>query len=441
MNNKRYYLFSEYATSIAAGKCQNFDFDRTKNIDGYKIIAVKLRNSEVEKEIQNPRKKLIYEKKNYPEDTINLTFYERELATAIQQALNVSLVFPYEGSNNDWSSSFKDVIKANSAYLAFLPFNYHYYISVLSFVNDIDLSYPITMVSDVIVTHNRKLAPPLAQLNNSYVHLMAISILVIILITFIVIYSSAKINNNRLSFACFECLRLLIRNRLSTQMNTLKVRMFFFMVFIYFLLMIEIFSGYLTAFLIKPEQQKNAETTYDLLDPRYKTIYFSTNIYDYYKDPTYEKYEYETECENFIKNNESVACIIYDKAVKYINIAYDLHVSKKALVNSFFTIPMRRKWSLRMRIDNVIMHLVQSGITDKWYDTLMRHQFTMLRTFDDHIVGGHYYRTLNLDDLMVAFVLLASGLMLSVIIFIIEIIFENDFIHDIILGKYDDIYM
>ncbi|CAG5092256.1 Protein of unknown function [Cotesia congregata] len=196
-----------------------------------------------------------------------------------------------------------------------------------------------TYTIDQIVTHNRGLATPLEKMFEFYGWLIPVATLIILLIVLVVIYPSSSVNDSKLSFAAFECLRLLIGNSIYTRMDTDKIRIFFSVIFFYFLAIQTTFSGQLAAFLTKPVYRKNVETLVDLEDPRYAKIYADESLYNYIElTPLYNNTLFGVnKCEEYIED-PSVACIDQQNYLTPLIATYNLHTPKKFVKLSYSTL-------------------------------------------------------------------------------------------------------
>lgn len=293
-----------------------------------------------------------------------------------------------------------------------------------------ELSYPLKYLSDVIVTHNRGLETPLEKMYDYYGYLIISSTIIISLVTFAWIYflkSMEKEVNNKLSFAIFECLRLMVNTSIKTHMHKPAIRVFFSVVFLYFLIIQATFSGHLATFLTKPVYRKNVEDLADLLDPRYSKIYARNAMKEYITDRLLlEKMVFSDEnCQNFIGNSTSNACIEIDLNMVNAIHSYDLHVAKNPLLNRHAGFLYRCGWSLSSQINNKIMSLVQSGILYKWYKIFLHPINKNLQMRNEELTMVNHYRPLVYDDLKFVFILLSIGLFCAFVCFVVEIVFHK----------------
>lgn len=150
--------------------------------------------------------------------------------------LNVSMVIVF-GRSMDVKDDTKShtlepkLLAKNSLDLTLSPAQWVSQNLEINVFNSLSLSYLIFYSDDVIITKNRGLLTPLEKMFDYYGWLIIISTFVILLITFFVIYFSNHRMKERLSFSFFECLRLLINSSLNTCMDSIKLRIVFFLYF------------------------------------------------------------------------------------------------------------------------------------------------------------------------------------------------------------------
>lgn len=280
------------------------------------------------------------------------------------------------------------------------------------------MAYPLRADSLIIVTHNRGLRSPLEKIYNYYGFIIVISTVIIITMTFGIIYAS----KGDLTFASFEILRLLVNTGIKTRITTDKMRLYFVAIFLYFLIIHGTFSGRLAGFLTKVEYRKNVETLEDLKDPQYQQIFAEEHAKEFIKDPVIlNKTEFEEgRCERQIKEFNAVACILSYGKLRRMILKYNLHRIKEPLISTqFYSHYMRRSLPLKERINKVLITLAHSGLSDKW--ALDEDKTDTLLIRRDQELLAVRYRAITYDDLKFAFVLLMAGLTLALISFIFEL--------------------
>lgn len=176
------------------------------------------------------------------------------------------------------------------------------------------------------------------------------------LMVFVVVYLSNRTEYySTLSFAIFECLRLLINNSIYTRMDTTKIRIFFFVIFLYFLIIQATFSGHLAAFLTKPEYRKNVKTLDDLKDPHYTVIYVSDSCKDYITDPLLLNKTIFKQGACHIDLNKLIACIDDYNSLRDLVMKHKFHGPDNVVSYHIVSLTMRSNWPLNDRVNNVVM--------------------------------------------------------------------------------------
>lgn len=283
------------------------------------------------------------------------------------------------------------------------------------------VTYPVMFYSVFIVTHTRGLLTPLEKIYNYYGYLIVTSTIIILAMTFVVIYLSKR----DVAFVIFEIIRLLINAEIFTPMKTSSSRIFFSMIFLYFLIIHGTFSGRLAEFLTRIEYRKNVETLEDLKDPRYTKIYAYNRAREFINDPeliaktNFRGYV----CGLQIRKDPSVACINdLSELLPAIN-NYNLHRSKRALVTGYYSQLVRKNLLLGSKINEVMIWLAHSGLSEKWTDEMVIDDMRGIRAKEER--SQVHYRPINFGDLKFSLVLLALGLICSTICFILELVLEK----------------
>ncbi|XP_044592482.1 uncharacterized protein LOC123270472 [Cotesia glomerata] len=357
---------------------------------------------------------LVTRKGSFPYVTIypRLTFILSSLTNSLSVSVNLTNLIPLDEKLS--SILIKSSLK-KSVDLKIQPVSTRN-TSLLSFY---DPSYPFMTHQDVIVTHRLGLMTPLEKMFNFYGWLTIAATVVIISAAFLVIYLS---NNLHLSFSIFNSLRLIINIGITSKMESTKSRIFFSMIFLYFLVIQATFSGHLAAFLTKPEYRKNVESLDDLKDSRYQVIYAHKSSEGYITDESllsktiFGKYH----CNTDTIVNPRVACVVSYRTIRYLIAEFDLHQAKNPLVSSFNFFLIRKNWRLKDRVNFLIARIVDSGLNfqkSNFSGSKIKRYFRQLK----ERLGPNYYRPVEFQDLFFIFVLLSVGLLVAILAFFGEL--------------------
>ncbi|CAD6233383.1 GSCOCG00007166001-RA-CDS [Cotesia congregata] len=400
--------------------CENIIFDRTKKLHGYKIkVSAKLQN------FSEPKLVVLNDLITKDTDVLRVTsmlfpmqgLFSKFLTNYLDVSVNITHGMPlYRGVDTSV------MIMDGTLDLGLTPTHWIAKDRFFKFSTYFHLPCPSLFYYNIIVTHNREMSP-LEKIFEFYGWLTIIVTLIIIFIAFIVIYLLNSESNSSLSFTVFECLRLLIGSSIYTRMDSDNTRIVFSVIFLYFLIIQATFFGHLAAFLTKPAYRKNVETLKDLKDPYYTAIYSHVGGQSYITDPVLlNKTKFgDFECGDYI-NDTSIACIDAKSNLKYLVAEYNLHTPRNFIKFSYASLTMRHNWALRHRVNNLIMRLAQSGITEFWEKKFEQPLHEKLKR--KHDIEENFHRPISVADVMFAFILLSVGLFSAFLSFVVEYLLE-----------------
>lgn len=385
-----------------------WNFDRKKFLDGTKLKVV----------VDVPAHSPVILDKDYDESVLGTTvrLHDAHVINALKMTLNVTLVINFD--ENYWGITteirgFFKRLQYGSSDLAVCMRNLHQ-------TYNLTVTYPIMHSEISIMTQKLGYYTPFEKIMNYYGLVTFVSMLIILTITFGFIVIVGK---KKLSFAIFELLRLLVNTSVHSKMHTFPRRMFFLMIFLYFLIIHATFQGRLSTFLTKEEERKNVESLNDLKNPRYKTVYITSTGPKYIHDSELEKKlvipQHIFECLKVVEN-DSLACIADVIILTNIAIKHDLHMARKNFGESRYVYLIRDDYPLSERIDIALMRLAQSGLSEFWKEQFLQE---LVHKQKWEIAKAEVpVRPLNLTMLTFAFNILGVGLFCATISFICEMI-------------------
>ncbi|XP_057326674.1 uncharacterized protein LOC130668407 [Microplitis mediator] len=396
--------------------CEGFNFDRTKHLDKTTINIVCC--------VHDSKSHLINAVENKSQ-LFNFSNYDYYLIHSLKVALNVSLKFDYELAVYDADLEPRGIFKKlldGSSDFAMCP-RTHFTIHNLS------ASYPILYSGFSILSQNRGFRSPLEKMYDYYGVLMISATLIFSLMTYIVIWYVNKRRGH--ASAVFEILRLWTNNSVYTRIDSFVMRLFFSMIFLYFLILQATFQGHLAEFLTKPELRHNAESLSDLHDSFYTRIYTTDSGKSVIKGDDFVESKTEITdvytCVNAVINDKSSVCIedysllliVLDIVESSRNIDKTkkiYHLSKKFLRNSLSVLAVRHDWPLKNRFDTFLMSLEHTGLAKR------RTNIIFTRFEEMFLIVAPYFTWLpiDLDALMFIFHLLIMGIISGIFIFILE---------------------
>lgn len=396
--------------------CNGFNFDRTKFFDSAPINIIGCiydSNNTLPKTIEEKSKLL------------NFSKHDLHIMDALKIALNVSLEFDYDygayqldpephGVFNHLKNGTSDFAMCTKS---------------LSAMYNFSASYPLFYSGISILSHHQGYYTPLEKIYKYYGILMIAATIVIAIITYAVILLTKP---KEYSFAAFEILRLFINNSLETKIDTLPLRIFFSVIFLYFLIIQATFQGNLSKFLTKPELKRNVEYLSDLQKKIYDKVYTTQSGELVVRDNEYvaEKIKITDfyQCiESVVKDASNVCVEDYFWVLILLRIHFsastneeilkpNLYLSKNFLRNNFLAYATRDDWPVKKRFNKVFMLLENAGLAKKWSDEVLVDLQSVI-----NIVENYDFKPIDLNTVLFIFYFLIFGLICATISFFIEI--------------------
>ncbi|XP_057331412.1 uncharacterized protein LOC130671499 [Microplitis mediator] len=394
--------------------CKGFNFDRTKYLDRTTLniaLCITQNNTALFKNTTDKSK------------FYKFSSYDLRMATAIKSALNVSLKFDYDLRLRGISSK-----KLYGVYLLLdkKTSDFALFLSTPEFFFGFPGSYQINYSGFTIFSRNRGFKTPLEKMYKFYGPLMIAATIIISAITYFVIWYVNKPRGH--SFAVFEILRLWTSTSLYTKIDTLALRIFFAVIFFYFLILQATFQGHLSKFLTKPELRDNAESLADLRSSLYEKIYVTQSSESLVATDKILKLKYESS-----SLKKSINAVLTEKSsvsiMNYVNILLHLdelhlsrdelqqfYVSKKFLRNCYTFFTTRHDWPLKRKFDHALMLLESTGILQKLNNNLTAQLESSL--FYQPLEAS--FKPIDLESLLFIFYFLIIGLTSATLCFILE---------------------
>lgn len=400
--------------SIAENNCEGLNFDRTKYLDGAELgISTYCANTTWTPDIKYH---------TIPEDLMHP--FDRKVAQAMQYSLNASIAITFGPANE--TSAYSKVPVACLRHLRNSSTDIALCGQSPVATYNFSITYPIAYFEFSAVTQRRGFYTPVEKIVNYYGPVTLVSMIVLLLMTFGVIIMSGK--TRRYSFATFEVLRLVINASLHSKMSTFRLRTYFSMIFLYFLIMHATFQGNISSFLTKPMERENIKKLEDLKNPRYTTLHTGPTTKTCILDETLlEKIELVftfKDCVEKVAQNASVACAANSAVLAIEAYEKNLHLMDKSFGNTFTTYATRDDWPLKNRIDIFFMRLEQSGLNTRWVNQQTKDIIETYKRREASTEVTHI-RPIDLPMLEFAFNILGFGLSCSIICFVFERFFSK----------------
>lgn len=338
--------------------CEGFNFDRTKHLDRVTInIACCVPENKATLLINSTDKSKHYK----------FSDYELHLISSFQIAFNTTISFEYGSTDADANSKPHDLYnlldnKTSDFLLCYKSHNHLFGFSA---------SYTVIYTGFSIFSHNLGYCTPLEKIYKFYGPVMIAATIIFSTLTYFIIWYVS--NPRRHSFAVFEIIRLWTCTSLYTKMDTLALRIFFSVIFIYFLILQATFQGHLSKFLTKSELRANAKALADLKSSYYQEIYVTKVTKLFLEDDIVLKTKSHVttipNCIDSVLNSTSAACIMnylgflqhFQRKNLSKEVLKNFYLPKTFLRNSYLIFVTRNDWPLKKRFDHIIMILENTG--------------------------------------------------------------------------------
>ncbi|XP_074112264.1 uncharacterized protein LOC141535972 [Cotesia typhae] len=275
-----------------------------------------------------------------------------------------------------------------------------------------------------LIFHDPGQLTPLEKICNYYGVTTGVSLIIILSVVFIAVFFWGK---TTLSFAFFEIFLLLINTEIKIPMKRSSKRVFFSVIFLYFLIIHATFVGYLAEFLTKKENRPSVETVEDLQDSQYKAVHGSHVIERYFWDISsldninvtfsYPDIE-DSKCRDLIKNDTSVVCADDPKVLLDEIISFNLLYSKRPFIHQYRYLAYTENFPLLSQFDSVVLRLLETGLSEKWREDSIANNVYKLKVLDAR--SSIYYRPIVIEDLYFIFIVLFTGYVCAIISFAVE---------------------
>lgn len=292
-------------------------------------------------------------------------------------------------------------------------------------------SYPTSLEGLYILSSNQRYLSPLEKIHTSFDFSLILGTIIISIITYSVILFT---NSNRShSFTTFEIIRLWIGVSLNTRINSLYLRIFFSLVFIYFLVMQMTLQGDFVDGLSKTKLGKNVNSLSDLRNNYYQKIFKTYDVdIDVFKYENIVKAKipedslFDRTCVEKVIKDPSSVCIAYFNALlselmrKKLSkkTLQSLHLSKYSIITRVRNYLIPDEWPLKMKFDKFLMSVDSSGINAKTEANILAGIISNLQT-SEYVAS---FKPISLDSLYFFFFFWFVGITLSLICFFIEIL-------------------
>ncbi|XP_034933568.1 uncharacterized protein [Chelonus insularis] len=397
--------------------CRNFDFERVRPVKNANIllgVVRRVRNKDdMEKDFI-----LDVDIHKFPPILVDSSIQIVEKISEVKFSAYIKTFLLQKGATKYnfipffWASTYVDVMGITAGLLLDVKVAY---------------SHPVFYDTFVILSHKQAEATPLQKIAKFYGILTLMSLITLLVIVFFVIYLKS---NGNATLAAFDVLRLVINSGVEIPINTLSLKIFFCMIFLYFIVIHSTFSGNLPRFLTIPEYHDSIDSLEDLSNPWITTIYdkgFYTEHYEF-KDKEIKRkvkylFDHSDLFEHFMMDKNSV-CIINKIHANLLTFNLgksmnEIHISKNDIGDAIFGIVSRPRFYLREKFQRATSYMFDVSLNKQLKSVVNKAQRTIIK---QRSTSDIKFRKITVNDLMFAFIFLTIGNTVGLVCFLIELV-------------------
>ncbi|XP_063972392.1 uncharacterized protein LOC135160124 [Diachasmimorpha longicaudata] len=368
--------------------CQNLHYDKTKVLNGFKITGTIAKIS--------PRNKV---------KDLNVA---NQVARNFMKVLNISIIVKRKPPGDLIVQTLLD----GTADMI-LNFGFIYWNPERQFL------FPYLWTEVMAAKKSDGYLSTLEKIDNLWsVPIRILGLLIISIFFLVMVYE-----NDDISSATLEVVRLLTYVSVHTTRKNLSFRIFFAMMMIFMVISNGVFQGAISSFLTKPQQAKGVTTVDQLRDLNY-SLYTLPGTAERAKEecPDNEVIEVPLEvCPDMLLNKSHGVCVTFREFFYEFYPNSTLTLMKEPLKATYFNHKCRDDWPLHERVNNYFIQIFEAGLIGYWLTEKIRLTMDKYRAKELGLLSPNY-TPVQLDALDFAFELLAIGLCLASVIFILEVV-------------------
>ena len=386
-------LVRRYQESVEI--CKDLDFDKTKDLGGYKI-----RGSTYSMAMNAHSSK---------RDLKSMLHFNGIYARYLFHALNATTeIFVYEPS-----IEIPDMIYRVSDIHLNVWFQQNN-------PDNISMTYPLGVRGLATVTLHRGQLSQLGKLLRVLDYSSRFGVVVVCFVTFIFF----KFFVRRSVTSAFMTIVLLICNAaLPNLPNRVATRIYLSGLLLLTLTLQAIYQGQLASLLTKQQALPNVDTLEDLENLKY-TIYGYKKFTQYFENLNYSGRVVPLEqfgCQEHVLRDAGAACVLEWSFAVESAAKLNLHPSKDKLINMFIVYLVRKDWPVEKRLNVVMSRLFEANILEYAYAKEPSLTISKLK-YNEKEKAKQKFKVITLKELAFSFAILGIGLAFSTAIFIVEVI-------------------
>ena len=372
--------------------CEDFDFDQTKDLGGYKI-RTGVYSSTIKK--NSPRINL--ENLNGP-NAITLRYMFR--------ALNAkSTIFPNSAGNviNMTTTGFTDI----SMKTVYQQNNFGSL-----------MTHPLRSSGLASITQHRGNLSQIGKLLRVIDHASRYAVVTVVFVTFVFFKFFLR---QSVTTAVLTIVRLICNASVPNLPNNVAARIFLSVLFMFLVTLQAIYQDKLASLLTKPLALPDVKTFEDLKNFEY-TTYGHKQFKFYYDQWNLNKPFVPLEvfyCLQYVLRDNTAACINERGYFAASAIKYNLHLSN-LLMQGYVVFLIRKDWPVEERLNMLISRLNEGNIIEYVFKKDVESGFRK-QEMHEKDMQNQSFRVMTLKELAFAFAILGVGLAIASVVFFVEV--------------------
>ncbi|XP_057340080.1 uncharacterized protein LOC130677357 [Microplitis mediator] len=419
--NDRWTLYKQLFSQNDKKFCQSLSFDKTKALDGYEVKAVGEAISWT-----NISRNETYNTSSFENTLLNT---EKMFFKTLFSKLNVTPIINYDDEGFYENGSASGYVK-----------------SLINGTHDIGLGLRLTSeeaykVIDIInlyyqngfmiLTQQRPFTIPTEEVADfNDLHFATILSIIVFSLTFIMI----ALNNGFQYFeAALNVFRMILGAAIPTPLRSLSMRLCFLAATLLVFMINPAIQGRLSSLLSTPER-RNPENFEDLYEHKYHLYHhpaleldivskelWSNSSDRYYLHPILSAL---FGCSEYVLNDTSAACLAYSEFQISSALKYNLHISQRFQVKSYFTFWARKNWALKARVDQIASRMNEAGLFDHWDKATLQWPLKKLKA-SESVDKSMQYTQIELENMLFIYIFMSLSLVFILITFGFELLFNK----------------
>ncbi|CAG5092674.1 Protein of unknown function [Cotesia congregata] len=418
--NNRGTLYKRLYTPHDKEICKSLNYDKTKALDGYEVKA-----AGDTKSWENLTLNEAYDVSSFEK---SLAYTDKMIMVSLFSALNATPKINYDHTgiyaNNNVRGYLKLIVNGSHD----IGVSSRNRARAIGVVDRVNLHYQNGFL---ILTQYRPFEIPAEEVTDFDDIRPAVALFAgVLVVTFITIALNTDYDYAQ---ATLDIARMIVGAGIFTPLERLSTRICFVVSFLIIFFMNPAIQGQISSFLSTPNQ-RNVDNFNDVHDHKYD-LYFPPFYKPYILDlnlwlnSSDKKFLHPIDdaywgCLDYVLNDSSAACLTYSEFQVEAASKHNLHITKTYDLKFYLTFWVRKNWALKDRIDQIALRMTEAGLLDHWDKEVLYWPLKKINDYES-IFTSTEYEQFELENMLLAYILLLLTTTLALIVFGFEILLNK----------------